>query len=86
MCKSMIRGNFRQEKNFANFAICSRWRNFYHMNFLSRVNDYREDMAIFTATKLAGLGEIFVKQKFSHIQSVSHYRALHLVTCLRLEA
>ena len=28
-----IRGNFRQEKIFINFAICSYWRNFYHANF-----------------------------------------------------
>ena len=52
---------------------------FYHANFLSCVNDYIEDMATFTAlvkiystkyfcsTKVAGLGEIFVKRKFSRI-------------------
>ena len=57
---------------FANFAICSYWRNFYRTNFLSCVNDYIEDMATFTAlakiysteyfcnTKVARLGEIFV--------------------------
>ena len=67
------RGNFRQEKNFANFAICS----FYCVNFF--VNDYIEDMATFTAmakiysteyicnTKVAGLGEIFVQRKLSHM-------------------
>ena len=50
------------------------------MNFLSCVNDYIEDMATFTAlakiyftkyfcnTKVSGVGEIFVKRKFSHIQ------------------
>ena len=31
------------------FATCSHWRNFYHANFLSCVNDYIEDMATFTA-------------------------------------
>ena len=58
---------------FANFAICSHWRNFYHTNFLSRVNDYIEDMVTFTAlakiystnyfcnTKDSGIGKIFVK-------------------------
>ena len=63
---------FRQEKIFANFTTCSRWRNFLSANFLSCVNDYIEDMATFTAlakiysiecfcnTKVAGLGEIFV--------------------------
>ena len=49
---------------------------FVSMNFLSLVNDYIEDMAMFTAlvkiystkyicnTKVPGLGEIFVQQKF----------------------
>ena len=66
-----IRGNFHQEKIFANFTICSYWRNFCRMNFLSCV-DYIEDMATFPAlvkiysteyfcdTKVDGLGEIFV--------------------------
>ena len=67
---------FRQEKIFANFAICSLWQNFYHANFLSCVNDYIEYMATFTAlakniyfcnTNVSGLGEIFVKRKFSPI-------------------
>ena len=61
---------------FANFAICSHWRNFYCANFLSCVNDYIEDIVTFTAlaknystkyfcnTKVAGLGEIFVKRNF----------------------
>ena len=40
-----IRGNFRQEKIFANFTICSHWWNFCHTNFLSCVNGYVEDMA-----------------------------------------
>ena len=65
---------------FANFAICSHWRNFLSCKFLSCVNDYIEDMATFTAlvkiystkyfcnTKVAGLGEIFVKRKFSCIR------------------
>ena len=67
-----IHGNFHQEKIFTHFAICSYWRNFYHTNFLSYINDYIEDMATFTAlvkiysidyfcnTKVSGLGEIFV--------------------------
>ena len=62
---------------FTNFAICSHWRNFLSCKFLSCVNDYIEDMATFTAlvkiystkyfcnTKVAGLGEIFVKRNFS---------------------
>ena len=62
---------FRQEKTFANFAICLHWRNFYREFFLSSVNDCIEDMATFTAwakiystkyfcnTEVAGLGEKF---------------------------
>ena len=77
--------NFHQEKIFANFAICSHWRNFYHANFMSRVNDYIEDMATFTAlakiystkyfcnTKVYGVGEIFVKWKFSRIWYIHTY-------------
>ena len=65
---------------FANFTMCSYWRNFYRMNFLSCVNDYIEDMVTFTAlakiysteyfcnTKVAGLGEIFVQRKFCRIR------------------
>ena len=30
-----IRGNFHQEKIFANFTICSYWRNFYRTNFFA---------------------------------------------------
>ena len=64
--------NFRQEKIFTNLAICSYWRNFYCVNFLSCVNDYVEDVATFTAlvkiysteyfcnTKVGGLDENFV--------------------------
>ena len=75
-----IGGNFHQEKIFANFATCSRWRNFLSANFLSCVNDYIEDMATFTAltkiysieyfcnTKAPGLGEILVQRKFSPIR------------------
>ena len=49
-------------------------------NFLSCVNDYIEDMATFTTlakiysteyfcnTKVAGLGKIFIKRKFSAIR------------------
>ena len=44
-----IGGSFRQEKIFANFATCCCWRNFLSTNFLSRVNDYIEDMVTFTA-------------------------------------
>ena len=62
------------------FAICCHWQNFYHVNFLSCVNDYVEDMATFTAfakiystkyfcnARVSGVGKIFVKRKFSHIQ------------------
>ena len=75
-----IRGNFRQEKIFTNFAICSYWQNIYPANFLSCVNDYIEDMVTFTAlvkiyfteyfcnTTVAGLGEFFVQRKFCRIR------------------
>ena len=55
------------------------------MNYLScaRVNDYVEDItATFTAlakiystdyTKVAGLGEVFVKQKFSHVYGIFYF-------------
>ena len=78
------RGNFRQEKIFANFTICSHWRNFYHAIFLSCVHDNTEDMATFTAlakiystkyfcsTKVSGVGVLFVKQKFSRIRYNTH--------------
>ena len=67
--------NFRQEKIFANFNICSHRRDFYHINFLSSVNDYIEDMATFTAlekiystkyfynTKVPGVSKIFCQAK-----------------------
>ena len=76
---------FTRRKFLPIFAICSHWWNFYHANFLSGINDYIEDMATFTAwakiystdyfcnTKVVGLGEIFVKRKFSrtHMYTVS---------------
>ena len=80
-----IRRNFRQRKNFRQSCHLLLFVKFYQQNFLSSVNDYIEDMAIFTTlakiysteyffnTKVAGLGEIFVQQKFSHT-----YRVLYL--------
>ena len=71
-----IHRNFHQEKIFATFIVVK----FFSRKFLSCVNDYMEDMVTFTAlvkiyspeyfcnTKVAGLGEIFVEQKFSHIR------------------
>ena len=60
-------GNFRQFRHLLSLAkFCPQF-------FLSHVNDYIEDMTTFTAlvkieyfcdTKVAGLGEIFVGQKF----------------------
>ena len=52
---------------FANFTICS---HFYHVSYLSSVNDYTEDMAALTVLaniysteyfcniKVAGLGDV----------------------------
>ena len=66
-------GNVCQEKIFTNFTTCLHWRNFYPANFLSRIDDYTEDMATFTAlakiysseyfcnARVAGIGEIFVQ-------------------------
>ena len=79
-------GKFLPGENFANFTICSHWRNIYHANFLSCVNDYIEDMATFTASvkfysieyfcntkvHISGVGEIFVKRKFSRIWYYFH--------------
>ena len=78
----MYTRKFLPGENFANFSICSHWQNFYHANFLSCVNNYilLEDMTNFTALakiysteyscniKVARLGEIFVKRKFSRIR------------------
>ena len=76
-----IHVNFHQEKIFTNFAICSHWRNFYHTNFLSSVNDYIEDKAIFTtlakicfteyfcSTKVAGLAK-FLSSKNSVVYGI----------------
>ena len=58
-CIIQIRGNFRQEKNFAIFAICSHWRNFYHAIFF--VQCWRP----FRIGENFWLGEIFVNRKFS---------------------
>ena len=81
---------FSPGETFANFAICSHWRNFYHANFLSYVNDYIEDMATFTAlakiystkyfcnTKISVLGEIFVKLKFSCIRYIYNYIYIYM--------
>ena len=74
-----IAGNFCLEKNFAIFTPCSHGRNFYPVNFLSRVNDYIEPMATwvkihvysakyFCNARVAELGEIFVQQIFSAVQ------------------
>ena len=71
---------FRQEKVFASFATCLHGRNFYPANFLSRTDDYTEDMVTFTAmakfysceyfcnARVAGIGEIFFQRKVSAIQ------------------
>ena len=58
-----ICGNFRQEKIFADFTICSYWRKFYHANFLSCVNDYIEDMVTFTALAKIYFTEYFCNTK-----------------------
>ena len=74
--------NIRQEKIFANFTTCLHGRNFYPANFLSHIDDYTEDMAIFTASAkiysseyfcnarvhVAGIGKFFVQRKFSVIR------------------
>ena len=67
--------NIHHEEIFADFTTCLYGRNFYPVNFLSRIDDYTEDMAIFTAlakiysseyfcnARVAGIGEVFVQQK-----------------------
>ena len=64
---------------FANFTTCLHGRNFYPANFLSRIDDYTEDMATFTTlakiysseyfcnARVARIGEIFVQRKISAI-------------------
>ena len=71
-----IAENFHQEKFFANFASCLHGRNFYPANFLSRIDDYTEDMATFTAlakiysseyfcnARVAGIGESLSSENF----------------------
>ena len=66
-CIYCIRGNFRQFRHLLSLV------KFLYENFLSCINDYIEDMVTFTAlakiysteyfctTKVAGIGEKFVK-------------------------
>ena len=75
-----IAEKFHKEKIFTNFTTCLNGRNFYPANFLSRIEDYTEDMATFTilvkiysseyfcSARVAGIGEIFVQRKFSAIR------------------
>ena len=70
---------FSPGENFCQFRHLLSLAKFLSHEFLSCVNDYIEDMATLIAlvkiyfteyfcnTKLAGLGEIFVKQKFLRI-------------------
>ena len=72
---------FSPGENFRQFChVLSLAKFFLSVNFLSRDNDYIEDMATFTAlakiysteyfcnAKVAGIGEIFVQRKFSAIR------------------
>ena len=45
------------------FQFCHHWRNFYHVNFLSCVNDCIEDMATFTALAKIYFTKIFLQYK-----------------------
>ena len=70
-----IAGIFHQEKNFANFAKCFHWRNFYLWIFCSVLRitlkmtfTVLAKIYISVMQKIAGicrLGEIFVQQKTS---------------------
>ena len=95
VCMYHVCRNFHQEKFFTNFAICSHWQSFYHVIFLSCVNDYIEDMMTFTTlpkiystkcfcnTKVAELSETFVEQKFSRLQVHTYmYRKKRVINLL----
>ena len=87
-------GNFRQEKILAYFTICCHRQKliFIMRNFCPVFNnDYMNirDMATFTtltkiySTKVAGLGEIFVKRKTFHVYIVleKEPQQLQLLPC-----
>ena len=71
---------FSPGENFRQFCHRLSMVKFYHMNILSYISHYLEDMTTFIAlakicfteyftnTNISGLGEIFIQRNFSHIR------------------